>query len=436
MIATLLTAFLALQGLPLAAQQGGTIAGILRNAEGRPAVGVRISALSRPESQVEAISGADLISIAETDEQGRFRLEDVPPGQYYVVAGRVDAPTYYPGTPQMAMATVIKVTAGATIAGLDFAMGNNSIRTEGTDIFRAAAVSKSVPIRVVTEDGAKIPVNSAAGPVMLQIERTTDGDTKTVPITATSAILQVLVANRNDFKITVQNLPDAYAVKSITIGNLDITNDIWRGITEQYATLSPIAVTLATQPVAASPASGVRVTGINRPRDSHPIYMSGTQAILLADGTFEFRNVPPGRHTIATLDYPGKTRGATIVVGDKDLENVTLDDVSNTPADIQLRRSPAPGGDKPPGAKLPLVTLRGRVLEEKTKQAPYSGQVFLSGQDGPNYDLDDEGKFVIPNLLPGVYNLQILIFGYATIEQEFTVGIEDMNVELTSRKLY
>ena len=37
-----------------------------------------------------------LASIAETDSNGNYRLDDLPPGRYYVVTGKFDDGTYYP----------------------------------------------------------------------------------------------------------------------------------------------------------------------------------------------------------------------------------------------------------------------------------------------------------------------------------------------------
>ena len=101
MAALLLNLLLFLQGIPIAQGQGGTVAGVLRNASGVPAAGVRVSAMAQPDSAQELSSAAALVSIAETDEAGRYRLENVPPGRYYIVAGRVDFPTYYPGAQEM-----------------------------------------------------------------------------------------------------------------------------------------------------------------------------------------------------------------------------------------------------------------------------------------------------------------------------------------------
>ena len=69
----------------------GTVSGEIRTREGQPAVGVRVSAMAVPEAGVPANSGTALVSIGTTDNQGRYRLENVLPGRYYITAGFVDA---------------------------------------------------------------------------------------------------------------------------------------------------------------------------------------------------------------------------------------------------------------------------------------------------------------------------------------------------------
>ena len=79
------------QGIPV--QQSGTVTGILRNADGKPAAGVRVSAVPQTDAIETTAAGLTLSSIAETDANGRYQLENVPPGRYYVAAGRLDFPT-------------------------------------------------------------------------------------------------------------------------------------------------------------------------------------------------------------------------------------------------------------------------------------------------------------------------------------------------------
>src|SRR5262245_45902635 len=105
MIAFILSLVL-FQGTP--ASQVGAVTGVIRNGAGQPAAGVRVSAMVKPDNAAEETSS---VSLAQTDEQGRYRLEDIPPGSYYIAAGSADLPTYYPGTVEVAKGTAVSVKA-------------------------------------------------------------------------------------------------------------------------------------------------------------------------------------------------------------------------------------------------------------------------------------------------------------------------------------
>ncbi|HET9942372.1 MAG TPA: carboxypeptidase-like regulatory domain-containing protein, partial [Terriglobia bacterium] len=115
----LLTLILFAQRPPSTALQTGAVTGRLLNEDGTPAVKVRVSAMSIPDTQGGNLSPA-LITLTETDNTGRYRLADVPVGRYYVVAGFVDSPTYYPRGTSPSGATPVNVTFNATAANIDF----------------------------------------------------------------------------------------------------------------------------------------------------------------------------------------------------------------------------------------------------------------------------------------------------------------------------
>src|SRR5262245_40004872 len=126
MVALLLAiAIFAAQGIPALPNQGGTVTGVLRTADGLPAAAVRVSALVKLESAADLSSAATLAGLAETDSSGRFRLENIPPGRYFIVAGRIDLPTFYPGTLTATEAVSIQVTPGLTAPGIDFVLNNS-----------------------------------------------------------------------------------------------------------------------------------------------------------------------------------------------------------------------------------------------------------------------------------------------------------------------
>jgi hypothetical protein len=80
------------------------------------------------------------------------------------------------------------------------------------------------------------------------------------------------------------------------------------------------------------------------------------------------------------------------------------------------------------------VAIKGRVSDRLTREAPPSGQVYISGRNGPSYPLDTEGRFEIPRLLPGTYAVEVRVRGYSEVIREITVGIEDVNAEFEITK--
>ena len=79
-----------------------------------------VSAMVIPEPGVGPGNASTLAALTQTDESGRYRLQDVPPGRYYIVAGRVDFPTYFPGGTNIADARSITVVAGGVVGDIDF----------------------------------------------------------------------------------------------------------------------------------------------------------------------------------------------------------------------------------------------------------------------------------------------------------------------------
>jgi len=80
-----LLAMLLLAQRPAAPVQTGSISGRLLNTDGTPAVRVRVSAMPAPDSPAKPSDGSTLMTLAETDTDGRYRLADIQVGRYFVV---------------------------------------------------------------------------------------------------------------------------------------------------------------------------------------------------------------------------------------------------------------------------------------------------------------------------------------------------------------
>jgi hypothetical protein len=115
-INTLVALLLLLQA---AAARPGVVTGQLQTKEGMPAAAIRISALPAPPPNIRPSDGQNYYaatapaSTTLSDAQGRYRLANLAPGRYFIVASVFGYPTFYPATTNADGATVITVAADA-----------------------------------------------------------------------------------------------------------------------------------------------------------------------------------------------------------------------------------------------------------------------------------------------------------------------------------
>jgi hypothetical protein len=121
MTAALVLAIAFLQ-VPGGLQPGaGIVTGSIQLEIGGPAANVRVAAMAVDDP-------SSLVSVAETDSSGRYRLSNIPKGKYYIVAGRLDNLTYYPSGHAPAGATQVTVEAAKITPLGSFSVPGNSQR--------------------------------------------------------------------------------------------------------------------------------------------------------------------------------------------------------------------------------------------------------------------------------------------------------------------
>jgi len=284
----LILALLLLQQTSDAARQAqtGTASGIVRVATGEPAAGVRVAAVALSSLETTTVEGA-LVSLAQTDSTGRYRLDNILPGRYYIQAGLIDAPTYYPGVTVTTGATSILIAAGASVDGLNFTMarGSSGVRVSGR-----VPTSSTRPVLIMLTGGS-----GASRLTTGQVRP--DGTFEFLKVTPGSYTLQPSPAN---------GLPPL----TIVVGDKDVEVGMPAG-------------------------PGVRVSGVVGlgPRSPRPsgqkVLLTGTTAWaqietpLAPDGNFSMPSVPPGVYTLKTV--PGSVSPlATVVVADREIAGITV----------------------------------------------------------------------------------------------------------------
>jgi hypothetical protein len=416
-----------IQGGPALTNQNGTITGVLRTVAGAPAVGVRVSALARPDAIQDLAAAASFAGLGETDSTGRYRLENIPPGRYYIVAGRADAPTYYPGTVQATEGTVVSITPGLTVSAIDFVLNAGSVGRANANLNIPSWV---FPIQTRLEGGGKVPLFAAGRFPVVRLggmEAPLSGPSVTLPMPVSSTI-----SSSFSVRVTVANLPETYELRSLMFGATDLKASALQlpiGNTGSVVTQA-IVVTLALRP--AQPV-GVRVSGWIGAASNRSIYISGNPGAIFSDGTFEFPGVPPGRHTIVSLDTSGAGRplGAGITVGDKELASVELQEVFVVPADSDRPRAPQPAGNRLPGSRSAMAAIRGRIVDAETNEPFNAGKVVLNGNYSATVSLNEDGRFEVTKLLPGRYVVEAVVFGIGTVSREVILDEVDVALELS-----
>ena len=110
----------------------GAVTGQLRTLDGVPAVNVRVVAFAVPKGRENPDDNLNYFEMAAavdrtlTDNEGNFRLQELLPGRYYLMAGAAGPgqATYYPGGPNIRDAEVLTVEAGIEVNNLNFQLVN------------------------------------------------------------------------------------------------------------------------------------------------------------------------------------------------------------------------------------------------------------------------------------------------------------------------
>ena len=360
--------WVALFGIGAAQGPSGSISGTVRVAGGVPQAGVRVAAMAVPQADIPQSDSTVLVSITQTDSTGRYRLENVPPGRYYIMSGIVSAPTYYPGSLDAGAASIVTMAAGSDLTGYDFTSIGPTVAPRQSVARRLVFVpgpdgpaGRIITVRIVTEDGSPLPT------VPITVNFRNSGLSGGGSLQGDRLMLRL---SAGETQFSIGGLPLGYELTSIRFGNVD------RGLGPvKIDAVSPgdVVMTLAVTPLSAI--QGVRVSG--RLTNIAPEWTLRNRAVRLTsmgvggptietplnpDNSFEFAKVPAGAYRASLGGLPSGDSSLPIV-------NVTRGDIKDVA--IDFRNNPFP--EYPGGAYSPVFdvrnaqTLRGVVTQAVTQ---------------------------------------------------------------------
>jgi hypothetical protein len=284
----------------------GSIEGRLSLPDGKPAIGVRVALAPADSSDVPT-----LLNISATDESGRFNLSEIPPGQYYVLAGLADSPTYYPGA-ERAKAALVAVRAGAKTENITFSLSKGvSFKVSGRviDYIAGRALPKVSLWRAFYTDRFDVAADA-------------QGTFEFSNVRPGNYVLSIGLPSRG-----------GVTTRSIVIGDQDVANIELR-ILPQIEVSGRIVV----RPTAPLPEGFVvqgdlpsTFSGTEEERFADNVQRSGGIRTIVpnADGSFKLV-LAAGEHQIAVKRLPAEYEVESIRRGSQDLLRETLK-VDTTP---------------------------------------------------------------------------------------------------------
>jgi hypothetical protein len=339
----------------------GVVTGQILTRDGAPATFVRVAAIPAPPPR--AREGLNYYvpppptRVTQTDEQGRYRLTNLPPGEYLIAAGLIGVGTYYPDETDWLRASAVTVPADAP-ATVDIRMVTPiGARVSGrvTPPPSADAGEIAVLSGVTLAEVAEIPVGAdgqfvfgrvPAGRYLVSLFPTPPGfgslavDLRDTDATAleikrppTQAVsgrvvtsagpvpkgLLALIANNSYVPITINadgtftarahaarhrfefnGMPAGYRLTSARQGSRDVS----QGLTIGNADVSDVVLTVEA-PRDLPHVKGT-IAGLRRPATVEmrgPIVGALTTAIG-KDGSFEFPAATPGLYYLRVPEVP------------------------------------------------------------------------------------------------------------------------------------
>ena len=306
-----------LDGANFSLLRGGVITGRLQDDFGDPLANVRVVV---ERSQI--IDGRRrLVNVGtndETDDTGAFRLYGLAPGEYYVSAGlRVNpieqsdatgfAPTYYPGTGNVAEAQRVKVAAGEEVSIGFSLLPVRRVRISGTVVSQGGEVGGGMVQLANGADAGDGPSFTLASGIQ------SDGSFTLINVPPGSYVLNARSgvgngrggrgAARAPGELEIGSLP-------VVVGDSDVT-----GVTITLTHGASIAGTVVTEGKAAITLSSLRITARQlRNAPGQGLMASGVSAT----GSFQLSTLS-GALALRVENLPAQWMVKSIVVGQADV---------------------------------------------------------------------------------------------------------------------
>jgi hypothetical protein len=351
-----------------------------------------------------------LVRVTETGKDGKYALEDLPHGRYYIVAGLLDFPTYLPGVKTTAEARVMTIQDGEKFSNQDFKLSlPGPVRIAG----RITGLADGQP---TTSIRALLLADVNTEPrVTIQVPIQADGRFEFLRVPPADYLLRIVSSERPAGRVqALLKIDGQRHVDGIEVPAARLKDSRPDGF---VATISIPAH--ATMPVFAIRGKIVTVAGAGMP--SRVLLrafalaegpMQGTVAEVHPDGAFEFFAAPSGEYDVIVPDWqiaPGVRveAGRNFTFRGRDVVGLEV----RLPTEVRGRVVMEDGAALPAGLSIEISTFQGNGPQQLPSIMSRSALV------------DTDGGFRL-----GVYEgIQTIRLGYALAGYSASISLGTLN---------
>jgi len=361
-IAVLLALLFMAQKAPYVAP--GAVEGTLQTLDGGPAIAVRVVAYKvpgsgNPDDNLNYFEMDRPVSATRTDNEGHYSMQDLPPGNYYVMAGTPGQGTYYPNAKELKGAAKIAVRSNEIYGPLDMKLLNR---------VRGGKISGRFNADMATMGWSEVTVVGPPLEDIVEVPIKPDGSFEIPPLPT------------GEYLVSVYPPPSGMPSAKIKVGESDVTGEVLTPMPTQIVS-GQIVVNKGPLPIP------ILLFETEKYRTTATINADGTFVAQLHSDTHQVTvNGLPIGYSLASVRVGTQDASKGIVVGNKEVSDVVI--TLNAPQK--------------------LAVIRGKITGLAPSRYPAT-QVELTGQivGGLRASVRSDGTFEFPAVLPGLYTLKL-----------------------------
>ncbi len=401
-----------LKDIEVALMPQGTIAGRITDQEGDPVARAPVTILKSGYSHGRKLIQDTANLRAQTDDTGRFRIGNLPPGRYYLKSeqmnqppdlepGVADMPTFYPNAPELAGAAPIDVAAGTRVEGINIRLRRAHVYSvKGTVLLDGTPVTTLVEQKRIS-DGPFQPGSLHSvqnGALALSYVEPGSYTLSVLPsgFVPPAQPFVLGLTGHLDFTLKDSNLDGLVLTIEHGVelsGTFKLDGGDWQDLFTPPGTPGSMAPSATAQATAQTKLPFIRLAADNSGRFLSPNRID-------ADGTFKLKPMAIGRYLLDITSLPTGTYVKSVRYGTLDVTNAPINVIGGG-GDLEILLSPKAGGITGVlrgSSGDPLYGMRVTAWPQNPNAGTVSGGIV-------SVYTDQNGTFTFAGLAPGLYHV-------------------------------